>query len=162
MLQLPARGAGCQDRWLLPSEARPLGPAGGGGPARRGGWWAGESSAGILGGKASFLPGGREGRVAARCLLPALRKVTGDLPEGYLGAGIRRELAPRKAPDLPLKKLEAVHTRQCSNVDGRRVPVSWESSRCGEPPQPPLCMAQCTRWRRRSRGSTHCTCAATF
>lgn len=41
MLRLQARGSGCQDRWSLLPEARPLGLAGGGGPGRCGGWWAG-------------------------------------------------------------------------------------------------------------------------
>lgn len=48
---------------------RPLRPAAGGGLGRRSGWYAGESS-GTSGGKASFLPGRREGRGACMCLLP--------------------------------------------------------------------------------------------
>lgn len=81
-------------------EARPLGPAGGGGLGRCGGWWAGES-AGTSMEKPAFYPA--EGRGGELVGVSSLRKVTGVLSQGYLGAGIRRRLAPKKAKDLTLK-----------------------------------------------------------
>lgn len=75
--------------------------------------------------------------MAARCLLPALGKVAGDLPEGYLGAGIRRERAPRKAPDLPLKGLEAAPTRRGRGCGRAARPRPWEGSRWRAPSASP-------------------------
>lgn len=88
--------------------------------------------------KPAFCPAEEKAGGADRCLLPALRKVSGDLPEGYLGAGIRREQAAPKAQDQPLKKPQALNTRRWLEGGWEACPgVLGELPVQRAPPRPP-------------------------